>query len=302
MIFDRYTKIVTIGGGHGLGRILSALSFLGPKLTGIVATTDNGGSTGKLRESADCIAWGDLRNCLSHLASGNRIGSHLLDFRFDGIDELAGHNLGNLILYSLSELYVRPLESINLLRRILKIETRILPMTEFPTDLVAQTLDGSKVMGEVAVDKMDEVPVSLHLSPLVSATPEAIRELAEADLVVLGPGSFFTSTLPALLIPGLSSIVQNGNAKCVYIDNIVPELGPAGKLSLSQRIEWMESILGKDRIDAVITADSEYLCKKRVVIQGDFSEEEVKHRHDREKITLALESVLHQLQRHDKHC
>ena len=116
MIFDRYTKIVTIGGGHGLGRILSALSFLGPKLTGIVATTDNGGSTGKLRESADCIAWGDLRNCLSHLASGNRIGSHLLDFRFDGIDELSGHNLGNLILYSLSELYVRPLESINLLR------------------------------------------------------------------------------------------------------------------------------------------------------------------------------------------
>ncbi len=92
-------NVVAIGGGHGLGRVLSTLSFLGDQLTGIVTTTDNGGSTGRLRKRSSTIAWGDLRNCLTELVDDDSIGSQLFNFRFDGQDELGGHNLGNLILY-----------------------------------------------------------------------------------------------------------------------------------------------------------------------------------------------------------
>ena len=98
---NQFQNVVAIGGGHGLGRVLSSLSFLGPKLTGIVATTDNGGSTGRLREQQECIAWGDLRNCLSQLASRPSLGSQLFEYRFGGTSELANHNLGNLVLMAL---------------------------------------------------------------------------------------------------------------------------------------------------------------------------------------------------------
>ncbi|MGL5284517.1 MAG: 2-phospho-L-lactate transferase CofD family protein, partial [Aeromonas sp.] len=99
-------KVVALGGGHGMGRVLSALSFLGPRLTGIVTTTDNGGSTGRLRKNQDCIAWGDLRNCLNQLVTQPSTGSMLFEDRFGGQGELAGHNLGNLMLLALDNLCV----------------------------------------------------------------------------------------------------------------------------------------------------------------------------------------------------
>ena len=102
-------NVVAIGGGHGLGRVLSTLSFLRKQLTGIVTTTDNGGSTGRLRKRSSSIAWGDLRNCLTLLVDKDSVGSQLFDFRFDGQDELGGHNLGNLILYALVQLQSRHL-------------------------------------------------------------------------------------------------------------------------------------------------------------------------------------------------
>ncbi len=130
-------NIVAIGGGHGLGRVLSTLSFLGDKLTGIVTTTDNGGSTGRLRKRSSSIAWGDVRNCLTQLVVEESVGSKLFDFRFQGPDELGGHNLGNLILYGLGEIQSKPLDSIKLIRRLLKVKTQLLPMSETPTDLLA---------------------------------------------------------------------------------------------------------------------------------------------------------------------
>ncbi|MGL4474759.1 MAG: 2-phospho-L-lactate transferase CofD family protein, partial [Shewanella sp.] len=96
--------VVAIGGGHGLGRVLASMSYLNEQLTGIVATTDNGGSTGRLRQNHHCIAWGDLRNCLSQLANQPSVGSLLFEYRFKGDDELTGHNLGNLMLHALDQL------------------------------------------------------------------------------------------------------------------------------------------------------------------------------------------------------
>lgn len=249
---NNYHHVVAIGGGHGLGRILAALSFLGPRLTGIVATTDNGGSTGRLRQDQQTIAWGDLRNCLSHLASRPSLGSMLFDHRFTGDNELSGHNLGNLVLHALDQLCVRPLEAVNLIRGLLKIETQIIPMSEASTHLVALSHCGNKVFGELNVDGMSEAPIALSLEPEVEATFEACSALAKADLIIIGPGSFLTSILPPLLLPQIARSIRNSNAHVMLIDNLTAEYSPASTFSIEDKIAWFNQVIGKKVITDVI--------------------------------------------------
>ncbi|GIU02258.1 uridine diphosphate-N-acetylglucosamine-binding protein YvcK [Shewanella algidipiscicola] len=249
---NQFTNVVAIGGGHGLGRVLSALSFLGPRLTGIVATTDNGGSTGRLRQQQDCIAWGDLRNCLSQLASRPSVGSLLFEYRFSSQHELNNHNLGNLILLALDELCVRPLDAVNLIRKLLNIETQVIPMSEEPTHLVAIQSCGTKILGEVEVDGMQESPIALSLEPMVEATAEACDAIKAADLIILGPGSFLTSIMPPLLLPILSEALANSNAKVIFIDNLTAEPSSTVNFNLEKRLHWCEQVLGNKVVNHVL--------------------------------------------------
>ncbi len=131
-------RVVALGGGHGLGRVLSSLSSLGSRLTGIVTTTDNGGSTGAYSpfRRRHCTG-GDMRNCLNQLITEPSVASAMFEYRFGGNGELSGHNLGNLMLKALDHLSVRPLEAINLIRNLLKVDTHLIPMSEHPVDLMA---------------------------------------------------------------------------------------------------------------------------------------------------------------------
>lgn len=178
-------SVVAIGGGHGLGRVLSSLSFLQNRLIGIVATTDNGGSTGRIRSQHGGIAWGDLRNCLSQINSKSTTASELFEYRFGGNGELAGHNLGNLIFKALEDMHTRPLKCIELVRRFLSIRTELLPMSEVPVHLQSHLPSGETVFGEISIDALTEVPSRLSLSPEVSATPEALNAIAQTDLIIL---------------------------------------------------------------------------------------------------------------------
>ncbi len=165
-------KIVAVGGGHGLGRMLAALKTFGSNATGIVATTDNGGSTGRIRYCQGGIAWGDTRNCINQLITEPSIESMMFEYRFKGAGELDGHNLGNLMLASLDNLSVRPLEAIQLIRSMLKVDVKIVPMSEHPADLKALSLDGKWVVGETSVDEMESDLLRLDLEPVVPATSE----------------------------------------------------------------------------------------------------------------------------------
>jgi len=251
-ILNQFNRVVAIGGGHGLGRVLSALDFLGNRLTGIVATTDNGGSTGRLRAQQDCIAWGDLRNCLSHLAHRPSVGSQLFEYRFQGDTELTGHNLGNLMLLALDQLCVRPLEAVNLIRHLLNIDVRLIPMSEHPTHLVALQACGSKVFGEINVDSMPEAPIALSLEPEVDATWEACEAVRHAELIILGPGSFLTSIMPPLLLPQFAKSLANTNAQIIFIDNLHEESSPAGQFTLEQKVAWCHQVIGKPVINNVL--------------------------------------------------
>lgn len=286
-------RITAIGGGHGLGRVLSTLSFMKHKLVGIVATTDNGGATGLLRESQHCIAWGDIRNCLSQLVE-QPLAAEVLNYRFDCTSSLHGHNFGNLLLYTLDQLSARPLDGIQLLSRLLNVDNRILPMSECPTDLIATTNDGIQCHGEIRIDKLPVMPRKLSLSGSVTATPEAIRHIRSSQLILLGPGSFMTSVMPPLLINGIRDALRTTQAKVVFIDNLVDENGPAGKLSLAEKVGFIEKQLGKQVVDLVLSNKQEKDLKLPV-IGGLQSDEDVYYRHNTSNLLAKLEEAAKQL-------
>ncbi|MCE9938794.1 MULTISPECIES: uridine diphosphate-N-acetylglucosamine-binding protein YvcK [Serratia] len=291
-------RVVALGGGHGLGRVMSSLSSLGSRLTGIVTTTDNGGSTGRIRRSEGGIAWGDTRNCLNQLITEPSVASAMFEYRFSGNGELSGHNLGNLMLKALDHLSVRPLEAINLVRSLLKVDAALIPMSEQPVDLMAHDHEGNHVYGEVNVDQLTDMPQELMLSPYVNATREALDAIAQADVILIGPGSFLTSLMPLLLLDDLTQALRRSSANMIYIDNLGRELSvAAAALTLMNKLELMEAKIGRQMIDAVIvgpTADTREV-QDRVVIKQPLEAQDIPYRHDRQLLRQALDQALIEL-------
>ncbi len=287
-------KVVAIGGGHGLGRMLAALKDFGSNATGIVTTTDNGGSTGRIRHCQGGIAWGDTRNCINQLITDPSISSMMFEYRFKGSGELDGHNLGNLMLTALDNLSVRPLDAINLIRSMLKVDVNIIPMSEHPSDLAALALNGKWVTGETDVDEMEDDLLRLDLDPEVPATQEGIAAIAEADAIILGPGSFLTSIMPPLLLPKLAqAIAQNTKAKLIFVENLSPEYGPAGRMTLKQKLEWCERACRMRKIDVVIGPEEHSELKQHWnCVTRDLASPNREWRHDRSKLQSAIEEQL----------
>ncbi|HFP9385738.1 TPA: uridine diphosphate-N-acetylglucosamine-binding protein YvcK [Raoultella planticola] len=295
--FADLDRVVALGGGHGLGRVMSSLSSLGSRLTGIVTTTDNGGSTGRIRRSEGGIAWGDMRNCLNQLIAEPSIASAMFEYRFSGNGELSGHNLGNLMLKALDHLSVRPLEAINLIRNLLKVDAFLNPMSEQPVDLMAIDHEGHEVYGEVNIDQLPCVPKELMLSPPVPATREAVEAIAEADLILIGPGSFYTSLLPILLLDEMAQALRRTPATMVFIDNLGKEHSPAANLTLADRVGIMEHYVGKRVIDAIVVGpktDTTGL-ENRAIVQTPLDAADVPYRHDRVLLRNALEKAIQAL-------
>ncbi|NIF48260.1 uridine diphosphate-N-acetylglucosamine-binding protein YvcK [Enterobacter sp. Ap-1006] len=291
-------RVVALGGGHGLGRVMSSLSSLGSRLTGIVTTTDNGGSTGRIRRSEGGIAWGDMRNCLNQLITEPSVASTMFEYRFGGNGELSGHNLGNLMLKALDHLSVRPLEAINLIRNLLKVDAQLIPMSEHPVDLMATDDQGNAVYGEVSIDQLLNPPQDLAVYPKVPATREALETIAEADLILIGPGSFYTSLMPILLLEEMDQALRRTPAPMVYIGNLGKELSPAAaSLSLRQKLELMEQHIGKRVIDAVLVGPQVDASEvgDRLVIQQPLEASDIRYRHDRQLLRTALEQAVQQL-------
>ncbi len=291
-------RVVALGGGHGLGRVMSALSTLGSRLTGIVTTTDNGGSTGRIRSSEGGIAWGDTRNCLNQLITEPSVASAMFEYRFGGNGELAGHNLGNLMLRALDHLSVRPLEAINLVRSLLKVDAELIPMSEEPVDLAAMDASGEWVHGEVNVDKLTEIPRELMLVPQVTATREAILAIKEADLVLIGPGSFYTSLMPLLLMKDLTQALRRSRAHIVYIGNLGKELSvAAASLTLHDKLSLIEQQIGRRAVDAAIVGPKVNIddASERLIIQTTLEASDIPYRHDRELLRKALEEALQRM-------
>ncbi len=287
-------KIVAVGGGHGLGRMLAALKDFGSNATGIVATTDNGGSTGRIRHCQGGIAWGDTRNCINQLITEPSIGSMMFEYRFKGAGELNNHNLGNLMLTALDNLSVRPMDAINLIRDMLKVDVNIVPMSEHPADLSALSVEGNWVRGETNVDEMEQDLQRLYVEPEVPATREGIEAIEQADAIILGPGSFLTSIMPPILLPEMGkAIAANTTAKVIFVENLSPEYGPAGRMTLKEKLEWCQRACQGRQVDLLLTniahPDLDDFCK---VVNVDLASANHDWRHDRDKLQQAIADLL----------
>lgn len=295
---DQIKNIVAIGGGHGLGRVMSALSFMKERLTGIVTTTDNGGSTGRIRLEHGGIAWGDLRNCLNQIIIEPSTASALFEYRFTGNGELSGHNLGNLMLKALENMHIRPIEGVNLIRDLLHVKSHIIPMSEIPVHLAAVLPCGTAVVGEVSIDNLTELPSSIFLVPLVETTPEAIDALKKAEVILFGPGSFLTSILPPILLPEIITALQQSQAKKIFIDNLGVEQGPASQLTLSDRINWINHTVGKPVIDgAIVSTSAVDFCEGLNIklMKRPLHADDISYRHDRTLLCKAIDELIGEL-------
>jgi uncharacterized cofD-like protein len=263
-------RVVALGGGHGLAASLAAWRRITPQLTAVVTVADDGGSSGRIRRELPVLPPGDLRMALAALASENdrtQAMAQLLQHRFGGTGVLAGHPVGNLVLTGLAEMHdgdtVRALDD---LCQLLGARGRVLPMADVPLDLVAQVEsvdpdDPSRVRrirGQVAIagtpGRVREILVSPADPPVSAAVLDAI---ATADIVSLGPGSWYTSVLPHLLVPKLRAALEATAAKVVVVLNLEPQPGETDGFSPEEHLTVLQAHLGGVALHTVIAdADS----------------------------------------------
>jgi len=248
----RGPKIVVVGGGTGLSALLRGLKQYTCNLTAIVTVSDDGGSSGKLRDELGIQPMGDVRNCLVALADTEDIMDTLFSYRFES-GTLKGHSLGNLLLAGLTDTFGDFQKGIEQVSKVFAIRGKVFPSTLEQVVLVADLEDGTRVEGETAVrvtkGKIDRVylePSNCH--PL----PEALQALEEADLIVLGPGSLYTSVLPNLLVVGLREKIREVKAPCVYVCNVMTEKGETDGYLVSDHLKAILDHCGTGFVDAVL--------------------------------------------------
>ena len=240
-------RIVALGGGHGLYATLSAARRLTPHVTAVVTVADDGGSSGRLRSELDVVPPGDLRMALAALASDSPHGQlwgTIMQHRFGGSGALAGHPIGNLLLAGLNEVLADPVAALDELGRVLGLKGRVLPMCPIALQIEADVgwLESDPRMsrvirGQVAVATTVGKVRRVRLSPSnPPATRQAIDAIMAADLVVLGPGSWFTSVIPHVLVPQLAEALQATAARRALVLNLVAEPGETAGFSAERHI------------------------------------------------------------------
>ncbi|HSV68286.1 MAG TPA: uridine diphosphate-N-acetylglucosamine-binding protein YvcK [Mycobacteriales bacterium] len=256
-------KVVCLGGGHGLAASLGASRRLTPYLTAVVTVADDGGSSGRIRRELDAVPPGDLRMALATLAGDDewgRLWAQVLQHRFSGSGALAGHPIGNLLLAGLAEMFgwdmVRALEVAG---RMVGSVGQVLPMSDVPLEIAAEVagIDGDParvhhIRGQVAVASTSGRVRSVRLIPAdPPACPQAVAAIRDADQVVLGPGSWFTSVLPHLLVPDLCQALRETAARRVVALNLAPQ-GETEGFSPQAHLEVLVEHAPGLRIDAVV--------------------------------------------------
>lgn len=252
-------NITVIGGGTGLSVILRGLKQIEDvHISAIVTVADDGGSTGRLRRQFHIPAMGDIRNVMVALAEEETLFSHLMNYRFDGEDsDIGGHNLGNLILTALSEENGNFMDAIAAISKVLNVKGDIIPATTQVITLFAKMIDGTIVRGESNIPNFDNRIQQVYYEEEVVATPQAIQALADADLIVIGIGSLYTSVIPNLIINGITDAIKSSKAKCVYFCNAMTQPGETDNYSLEDHVEAIEAHSYKGIIQTVFAYEDE---------------------------------------------
>lgn len=255
-------KVVVIGGGTGQSIILRGLKHVPDiELSTIVTVADDGGSTGRLRRAYQIPAMGDIRNVMLALAESESLLNELMEYRFEPEEqhpdsELSGHNLGNIILTALTTKSGSFMEAITLISRVLKVKGDIIPSTTQVVTLYAHMEDGTVVKGESNIPKTKNKIRDVFYNEPVLATKQAVKALEQADLIVFGIGSLYTSICANLIIPDIRKALQKTKAKKVYLCNVMTQKGETDGYAMEDHVATIEKH-AEITIDQVITANDE---------------------------------------------
>lgn len=245
-------NVVVIGGGTGLSTLLRGLKLFPINITAIVTVADDGSSTGRLREEFDIPAVGDLRNVLVSLSEVEPLVEDLLQYRFNTYSDLNKHAMGNLLLTAMYNITGSLTDSLSSLSRIFNIKGKVLPFTEDKAVLVAHTLDGEVIEGESNITKAGKHIKYVEYKNKVKVTKEVISAVNNADLIIIGIGSLYTSIIPNLLSATMKRALKNAKAKKMYICNIMSEHGETDGFNVSDCIKQINKYVSKDFIDVVL--------------------------------------------------
>ena len=259
---ERGPRIVAVGGGHGQATLLRGLKLYTRNLTAVVTVADDGGSSGRLRESFGILPPGDIRNCLAALSNDEQMLTQLFQYRFSGSGNLDGHSFGNLFITALADITGSFEGAVAESGRVLSVSGRVLPSTLHDVRLVADmqlpdSVNQVRVEGESRIPQMAGRVRHVWLEPNdAPAYPPVIKAILNADMIVVGPGSLFTSILPNLLVHDLLGAVRASRAVKVYICNIVTQAGETDDFSCYDHVRALEEHVGDRVFDVLLCNDN----------------------------------------------
>lgn len=314
MNWSNEPSVVALGGGHGLAASLSALRRVTSELTAVVTVADNGGSSGRLREEFGVLPPGDLRMALAALCGDDRWGqtwAKVLQHRFTSDGEMDGHAVGNLLIVALWELLDDHVSGLDWVGGLLGARGRVLPMAVTPLDITADVrgVDPTKpddvtvVRGQVEVATTTGQVVDVHLEPdNPTACPEAVRAIGEAEWVVLGPGSWYSSVIPHVLVPDLRTALASTPARVLVTLNLEAQSGETEGFTPEDHLAVLHRHAPELRIDTVLADSTAVVHESRLrsaasdlgarLVLADVATEGVSGQHDPEKLARAYALVL----------
>lgn len=249
----RGPRIVVIGGGTGLSTLLRGLKEYSANITAVVTVADDGGSSGRLRREIGVLPPGDIRNCLAALADEEKLMTELFQYRFRAGDGLMGHSFGNLFLTVMSEVTGDLEQAIAASSKVLAVRGQVLPATLSDVRLWAELSDGRRIEGESSITEAKGTIVKIGCTPAnPPALPNALKAIREADYIVIGPGSLYTSIIPNLLVPEITEAIDQSEAPRIYVCNIMTQMGETQGYSVGDHIRAIDRASGKRLFDAVL--------------------------------------------------
>ncbi len=263
---EKGPKIVALGGGTGLSVLLRGMKEYTSNITAVVTMTDDGGSSGRLRNEMGMLPPGDLRNCLLALADTEPLLEQLFQHRFRESKSLEGHSFGNLFLAAMTEMMGFE-QAIREFSKVLAVRGKVLPVTLDPITLNARFVDGMVSTGQTQIVDRHKTIERISLSPEnCRPMPDVLEAIGEASAIVLGPGSLYTSVLPNLMVPGVKEAIRDSSALCFYICNMMTQPGETGEMNASAHLEALYRHGCEDLVDVVIvntdTTIPEHLAEK----------------------------------------
>ncbi|GBL11846.1 gluconeogenesis factor [Microcystis aeruginosa Sj] len=249
----RGPKIVAIGGGTGLSTLLRGLKQYSSNITAIVTVADDGGSSGRLRREMGILPPGDIRNCIAALADEEKLLTELFQYRFHAGDGLSGHSFGNLFISAMTEITGDLEQAIDASAKVLAIRGKVLPATLTDVSLWAKLADGRIIEGESKItEAMGQIrQIGCHPADPV-ALPAALAAIKEADYIIIGPGSLYTSIIPNLLVPAIRQALAQVTVPRVYVCNIMTQPGETDNYSVADHLRAIEGVCEERIVDAVL--------------------------------------------------